>query len=114
MLTTITAPPNNTVDFGAPITSSDATISHAQRNPKTEITKRASCDTLGHATAAASTSNTATFANTAQRPTEDVMDAAPRPTDHSGHRPQENLPGGRADARGGPVARWFAKARALT
>ena len=79
MLTTITAPPVNIVQPGARNASNTAVRSHAHANAKVAITARASCDALGLATAATSASRIATSANTANRPSEEVIAAAALP-----------------------------------
>lgn len=68
MLTTITAAPTNIVQRWACIASDAAVMTQAHANAKVAITGRASCDILGLARAAASTSKIATSAKTLNRP----------------------------------------------
>jgi hypothetical protein len=97
MLTTIAAPPRNVVQAGARIASDPAAISHAQTNANVAITGRASCDTLGLATATASARKTTPSAQTLSTPIQNVM-VTVEVAAHTG-----NLPGtrGRADSFGG-------------
>jgi hypothetical protein len=73
MLATITAPPRNIVQPGAPIASTPAVTSHAQANAKVAIAGRAACDTRGLATAATSDSKSTTSATTPKRAIEEVI-----------------------------------------
>jgi hypothetical protein len=73
MLTTITAAPSNIVHPGARIASKPAAKSHAHANANVAITGRASCDTRGLATAAASASKITTSADTLSRPIQEVI-----------------------------------------
>lgn len=79
MLATITAPPRTIVQPGAPIASTRAVTSHAQANAKVAIAGRASCDTRGLATAAASVSKSTTSATTPNRTIEEVIAAGLSP-----------------------------------
>lgn len=87
MLTTITATPRDTVQPGAR-SASKAVMSHAHANANVAIIGRASDDTLGLETAAASTSKITTSANTLNSPIEEVMAAAPPPAPHANRRSQ--------------------------
>jgi hypothetical protein len=73
MLATITTPPRNIVQAGAAIASNPAAMSHAHTNAKVAITGRASCDTLGLATATASAMRITTSAETLNRPIHEVI-----------------------------------------
>jgi hypothetical protein len=77
MLTTITAAPRNMVQRGARIAANTAVISHAHANANVAIAGRASFDTLGLVTAAASASKIKPLVNTLNRATGEVIAAAP-------------------------------------
>lgn len=79
MLNMMTAPPMYIVQFGSRAAANPAVVSHAQVNPEVAITKRASGDTLGLATAAASANTTTALTSAAERTIDDVMAAAPLP-----------------------------------
>ena len=72
MLTTITVPLSSIAQPGARVASNPAARSQAHAKAKVAMTSRASRDTFGLATAAASPATITTSADTLNRPGQDV------------------------------------------
>jgi hypothetical protein len=90
MLRPITAPPRTSVHPGTSIAANAAVLSHAHANARVAINSRASGDSLGLASTAASPSKIATSAITLSRVIEEGMETLLIAEDVA--RP-ENLPG---------------------